>query len=168
MIECNVLGSGSRRHLYTPNNLTTIGCNIPYADVTYIAVHDFQILSKIENILNPHIKLIVRDKLYSRILKEYPELVQFVGNIFAYYEIDSNRYIVNSGHYATMYMIKLGYTKLNLYGMDSWFNENEWANSYTDQFISKPNGMNNNMGSCWKRQWELMIKQYPKVEFNFI
>lgn len=80
----------------------------------------------------------------------------------------NTRYRRSSLHYAAMYMISLGYTKLNIYGCDSWFDVTNYLDSYTDIFMDKPQNMPARIGVHWRDEWIKMKKQHAKVEFNFI
>jgi hypothetical protein len=161
---CSILGSGSRRIKYVENDYSSIGCNIPYTNASRSVIFDEQI---IDIISKPEYKLVVHNRVFVYLKRNRPDLLSQVECVFDH---DTNKGLrLSSGHYAALYMIQIGYTKLDLYGMDSFFKSDNWANSYTDQFVSKPTGIPVDIvGAHWKREWEMMIKRYPKVNFNFI
>jgi hypothetical protein len=159
---CDILGSGSRRNLYSESSNFKIGCNLPYCSVDKTIIFDVQVL---EHIKTPNYKLIVHNRVYYELKRSRPDLLEVVDSIFDH---DTKKTKMSSGHYAALCAIANGYNELNLYGIDSWFDPNNWSNSYTDNFTNKPIGIPQNIGIHWKEEWELMISQYPKVKFNFV
>ena len=166
MMECNILGSGARRSLFRNNKLASIGCNAPWTKVNFSLIFDEQVINILPNDIE--YKLIVHSRVYGHITQNKPEFKKHIHCVFDSAIVGESKYKQSSAHYAATYMIKTGYTKLNLYGIDAWFEPENWANSYTDQFIEKPKGIPINIGMHWKSEWQLMMKQFPKVEFNFI
>lgn len=168
MSKCNILCSGSRRTLFTKNNLPSIGCNIPYTEVDYIFILEYDVIdyycNNLEKIGNS--KIILReDSLHYA--KNKP-IMNYIESVVSSINSDRLTKFRSSGHYAAMYMIYKGFLELNIYGCDTWFDPENHLNSYTDNFVSKPENLNPNNGYIWKQQWEKMITEYKKIKFNFI
>lgn len=161
-MKCNILGSGSRRSLFNPDSLTSVGCNIPYATVEYTVLFDTEIVDVLP--CQVEYKLLVHKRVFSYLKNSRPHLLAKVDKVFEY---STSGYKLSSGHHAANCMIKKGYTELNLYGMDAWFEPKNWENSYTDKYIAKKPGPLE-MGRAWRDGWQLMMKQNPSVKFNFI
>jgi len=162
-MKCNILGSGSRRSLFKPDSVVSVGCNVPYAKVEYTVLFDTEIVDVLPYPIE--YKLLVHKRVLSYIKNNHPHLLTKIDKVFEY---STSGYKLSSGHHAANCMIKMGYTELNLYGMDAWFDPKNWENSYTDKYITKKPGGPPEMGYAWRDGWQLMMKQNPSVKFNFI
>lgn len=122
---CNILGSGPCRKSYVPNGLINIGANFPWTEFDYTVIsHKEPIIRylKTPDLIPEPTKLIINDLVWvwakqtgvwddikHRVV---PEIIKNIG-----YKPNGYRY--SSGHYAALWAIEKGYTKLNLYGFDT-------------------------------------------------
>lgn len=179
--ECNVLGSGPSRKSYIPNNLITIGCNIPFCRVDYNVVFDENVLLKIlENpkCINEDAKYIISNITHEVIKRDEKLKKFFEPKIDSLYKM-MNGERKSSAHYACLAMISKGFNKLNIYGCDNYFGDRNCLDNWTHNIENPhyiPENLNNRLSKdtlfnkceSWNRSWHIMINQHPKVEFNFI
>lgn len=166
-LECNILGSGSRRDLFTPNNLISIGCNVPWTAVQYCCIIDNSALDFINTKNQDNHKFILLKHVFK--YAEHKKMLNIIKKTEAtIVASESNYYKFSSAHYAAVYMIHLNYKYLNIYGCNSWFDDADWYDSYTNQFMKKPQKILNNIGSLWNNGWKYLKDKYPNVCFNFI
>jgi hypothetical protein len=182
--EGNVLGSGPSRVSYIPNGLPTIGCNFPWTKVDWTLIFDHEpILKWLEtpSVFPEGLPFIISWHCYDYLKKNklLDKIESRIICVFKRYNSNPNlEYPGNAGHYATEWMIKQGFNKLNLYGMDNYFGdllckdnfshqlgaihyiENIDANWSEEQLVKR--------GKDWQTVWKRIIKCNPQVEFNFI
>lgn len=181
-MECNVLGSGPSRKSYVPNNLPSMGCNIPWTKVDYLIISDEIVMEKIcLDDMEIDFKLILSEEAHSYLTKNNL-LSKYENKIDSIFQGMRGLFSRKScGHYACLTMISKGFTKLNIYGCDNYFGDNicldNWVhNKENPHYISENSefyGPRNNSqvyqrGLDWKKFWNQLIKKYPNVEFNFI
>ena len=183
MKECNVLGGGPSRISYIPNDLPTIGCNFPWTKVDYTVINDVDVITKLiefPELLSEEIGIIFHQKAYNYLLKSNIILTNRTKSIFTFYRINNELISRNTGHYAALWMIREGFTKLNIYGCDNFFGDLVAEESFTDTLIrnseskyyisriTKTIDERIERGRRWKLNWDIMIEQNPNVEFNFV
>lgn len=166
----NVLCNGPRMKYYTPNGLYTMGCNYPPVEVDATSIIDREVIRKwATGTVEMRTNTVVLNRASLETLKEHKRFFQLPENtihILGTFNILRNYY--SSGHWAAMAMIKLGYTELDIYGCDSWWDID--IGSYTDNFIEKgkPNYNPKFVGE-WRKSWHRMSREEGKgVTFNFI
>jgi hypothetical protein len=72
----------------------------------------------------------------------------------------------SSGHVACSKLIELGYTEIDIFGCDSWFED--VTDSYTHQFTdTRPKDRSKHIVG-WRKRWETIMAGNPEVKFNFI
>jgi hypothetical protein len=182
--ECNVLGSGPSRVSYTPNKLPSIGCNFPWTKVDWTIIFDPAPLIRLaENpkLIDSSTGLIISKHAHLHI--KHHNLIQKIPHaiIAIYKNISRPHYGFkrSSGHYAAQWMIAKGFTKLNIYGCDNYFGDLKCVDNYshtpgTDHYIENLNlqvysdKKLEQRGLEWQHSWNMLIKQHPNVEFNFV
>lgn len=168
-MKCAILGNGPSRSLYSPRNNYTvkIGCNIPWTKVDWTMVSDEEVIlawSKNANIINCPIYASVEAWRYSASIKFREYIIGqslFLGLFQRPRETSDTKYC--SGHFAAIKAIELGYKHLDLYGMDSYFEDN--VESSTREFIPR---VPINNAAKWRKVWDQIISSNPDVVFNFI
>mgnify|MGYP007071562467 CR=1 FL=1 len=181
--ECNLLCSGPSRKSYIPNDLPTMGCNIPWTKVDWTIIFDSIVLEKI--IDNPDFvsidtKLIVSSHAIGEI-KEKGKLKDLNHNIISIYRynpITTRLMKKSTGHYAAEWLIFMGYNKINIYGCNNWFGDLYCTENYMHDSSNPLNIENENIprgekyminrGKHWKKYWEKLIAHHSHVHFNFI
>lgn len=168
-MKCAILGNGPSRSLYnTENDYTVkIGCNIPWTTVDWTMIMDEEVMiawSKNPQVITCPIYASVEAWRYSATIKFRDYIVGqdlFRGMFKRLPEVSGTKYC--SGHYAALNAIELGYKHLDLYGMDSYFEDN--IESSTREYI--PLVVTNNAAK-WRKVWNEIISSNPDVTFNFI
>ena len=64
-------------------------------------------------------------------------------------------------------MIRKGFTELDIYGCDSWFDPNNYWESHTNQFLKEKKETEEGLGHSWNEEWKRMMALYPNIKFNF-
>ena len=182
--ECNILGSGPSRISYRENELISIGCNFPWTKVDMTIFFDIEAIYRLcetPTLIDQNTKLIIHQRVYSDLnqSKKIGGLKYRIGGVFNSPLSFNQKFTRSSGHYAASWMINLGYNKLNIYGCDNFFGDDLCLINYshepsTPHYIENPNIERYSVeqlktrGKTWREEWHKMIKQHPKVEFNFI
>lgn len=168
----NVLCNGPRRKYFTPNGLYTIGCNFPPIPVDATCIVDRNVIrSWVEGKVEMLTKNFVLTRAAIETLNEKPSK-EFISrpenaiSILGHFNLARNYY--SSGHWAAFAMIRLGYTELDIYGCDSFWEMN--IGSYTDNFIEKGKPLHNpKFATEWRKSWHRLSREEGKgVKFNFI
>lgn len=156
-----LLGNGNSRILYTPQPNRydyVVGCNIPWTKVNSTVVMDVSVLDNID----VPVKFYASRKAWLECSnKSKDRLIGYLIGVFdALPDYDS------AGHAAARQLIKLGATEIDIYGCDSWFDNN--TDSYTHQWIdSRSIDMSKNV-SVWRARWYELMAKHPQIRFNFI
>ena len=134
----------------------TIGCNIPWTKVDSTVILDVNVLKKI--------KEPVRFYCSRSAWREQGDRERFVGYLIEIFdplvEYDT------AGHAAARILLKLGATEIDIYGCDSWWQNN--TESYTHQFVDSRSIDMNKHVSVWRQRWYELMGKNPEVKFNFI
>ena len=159
-----LLCNGPSRILFTtPENYDYImGCNIPWTKVDSTVVLDNEIVRTLyDNSLiqypiwfseNAWRETKFKNREY---FKEY-----FLGLVKTLPEYDS------CGHVACRKLIELGYTKIDIYGCDSWFVND--TSSYTHQFDDTRSSNTDKHVIEWRKRWNTIIENHKDISINFI
>lgn len=165
-MKCAVLCNGPSRIHYKPSSSYdfVIGCNIPWTDVDATCIVDSNVVYK---------------------WAAEPDLIK-VPAVFsrrAWMDTDSikKRHFFNdkllkimdtlpdfdtSGHVAAKYMIERGYTHIDIWGCDSWFEQT--IKSYTHQYFKNLNSdtdLKFVMG--WRQNWKTIMENNQHVSIIF-
>lgn len=164
-MKCAVLGNGPSRSAYVSRDGydLVIGCNIPWTEVDSTVVIDTQVVLKWSK--NPD--LIRCPVNFIRATWMYTDGVKFRKHI-----LDNNQFLsleptykdYSSGHYAAARALGLGYKYLDLYGIDSWFDN--VLESYTRKFIEGDPPVTKIQ--IWRQHWKDLAAKYPDATLNFI
>jgi hypothetical protein len=184
MKEGNVLGSGPSRISYIPNNLPTIGCNFPWTRVDWTLIFDYQPTLKwleTPSVFPQKLPFIISEHTYKYLKTKnlLHKIRHRIIDVFKKHNLSSIEFAGSSGHYATEWMIRQGFTKLNLYGMDNYFGDLKVLDNFSHQpgtlhYIDNINLTQYSeetllrRGREWQISWKRIIKYNPNVEFNFI
>jgi hypothetical protein len=164
-MKAAVLCNGPSRNDYEPSTDYgfTIGCNIPWTKVDATVIIDTEII----HYLAKHSELIipsyfsrkawmVTDGIKKRNLFE-PYLIELVDPNYTWH---------SAGHIAAEIMIRKGFTEIDIFGCDSWF-ENT-LESHTHKYSDTSSFSVNACINGWKTRWKTMMENNPNVSLNFI
>jgi len=166
----NVLCNGPRWKHYKPNGLYTMGCNFPPVPVDATSIIDRDVIrvwatDNVKMLTNK----VVLNRASSETIKEHRRFFSLEQNtIKVLGTVNVLRNYYSSGHWAAYAMIRLGFTELDIYGCDSYFDVD--IGSYTDNFVEKgkPNYNPKFVGE-WRKSWKRLSQEEGKgVTFNFI
>jgi len=153
-----LLGNGNSRILFTQADTYDyiIGCNIPWRQVDATVVMDVNVLEKFKEPVrfycsrNAWRELNKRDRFTEHLIEIFDSLPDY----------DS------TGHAAARIVLGLGAKQIDIYGCDSWFENN--TESYTHQFVdSRSENMVKHV-SVWRSRWYELMAKHQEVKFNFI
>jgi hypothetical protein len=164
-MRCAVLCNGPSRTDYEPSTEYgfIIGCNIPWTKVDATVILDDEIiyhLAKYPELIIPSYfarkAWMLTDGIKKRKLFE-PYLIEL---------IDPNYPWHSAGHIAVEIMITKGFTEIDIFGCDSWFENTleSYTHKYSDTSAS-------NVNACitgWKTRWNKIMIDSPEVKLNFI
>lgn len=164
----NVICNGPRWKYYKPNGLFTFGCNFPPVSVDAASIIDREVVhtwarGQVEMLTD---QFVFNSATTEAFKQERKFFAQNKVHILGTFNVLRNYY--SSGHWAAYAMIKLGFTELDIYGCDSYFDID--IGSYTDNFIEKgkPNYNPKFVGE-WRKSWDRLAQEEGKgVTFNFI
>ena len=164
-MKCAVLGNGPSRSAYVSRDGydLVIGCNIPWTEVDSTMVIDEQVVLKWSR--NP--ELITCPVSFIRATWMYTDSIKFRKYILdnsQFLSIEPTTLQYSSGHYAAARALKLGYKYIDLYGIDSWFEDT--LETYTRGFIDDNPPVTKI--PTWRQFWKDLAAQYPDATLNFI
>jgi len=168
-LKCAVLCNGPSRKSYTPSAEYdyVIGCNIPWTDVDSTVILDKLLV----DVWNKERSLIQCKVYFSEQTWAYAKSIDpvFFNQHFAGTLVTESHYH-SSGHQAVELAIDLGYTDIDVYGCDAYFNTRNF-DSFTREFIplDSPNQVLRAVDKMtgWKVRWSTIIRTNPKVKLNF-
>lgn len=168
MTRCAVLCNGSSRFAFKSKQgyNYVIGCNIPWTEVDTTVIIDEEVVKYLAN--NP--RLIRFAIKFSENAWRYTDGIKkrsyFVYHFDGLIKVPREPYY-SSGHAAVQLAIDEGYTEIDIYGCDSYFDSG--MESYTHQFVDSTSPDNHiRTLSAWKARWDYIIQKYPAIWFNFI
>jgi len=166
-MKAAILGNGPSRLKYFDNKIhydTVAGCNVPWVLVDWTVVLDEEVIKRWAE--EPD--LITVPTYFSRHAWAETDQVKqrrFFKQFFKNIVIPGKDYDT-SGHVACKILIKEGYTEIDLYGFDSWFDDTIESTShelFSNQPIHKENFIKG-----WRKLWNDIITDYEEVQLNFI
>jgi len=144
-----------------------IGCNIPWTDTDSTVILDGNVLHRW--VKNP--EMISCPAFFTtRAWRSADELK------FREYILDNNLFIdlmpdypefYSAGHVAALIMCENDYTELDIFGVDSMFEDT--VSSFTSTLIDDHNPDSEKQRIVnWRLNWDKLQNDYPEVTFNFI
>ena len=133
-----------------------IGCNIPWTKVNSTVIVDVNVLDKLQPLIPFYCSRMAwincnKQNRYSDYLIELFDTLK---------DYDS------TGHCAARILLKMNVSEIDIYGCDSWFENN--TESFTHKYIdSRSSDMSKNI-SVWRSRWYELMTKNPEVKFNFI
>lgn len=136
----------------------TIGCNIPWTSVDTTVVMDNSVL----DLFDKPVRFYASRKAWMVCPnKTKDKLIGYLAGLF-----DSIPDYDSAGHAAARILLELGATEIDIYGCDSWFQNN--TESFTHKYVdSRSSDMSKNV-SVWRQRWYELMAKNPSVKFNFI
>lgn len=165
MNKVAILGNGPSRVLYKGGYDFAIGCNIPFTDVKFTVIYDLDV-AKLWQTDRDVIKCpaYFSNYAWNNIDTEFKDYLIYnnfyLGNII--YRLGDK---FTSGHVAAQIAIDAGYDELDLYGFDSYFEDN--VDSYTRNFLTTTLS-GPAIVKYWREEWQRLIDSNTNVKFNFI
>ena len=166
-MKCAILCNGPSRVDYQPSLEYdyVIGCNVPWTKVDATVVLDEHVVYRWAN--EP--ELIQCKAYFSRkawmetdAIKKRNFFLPFLIEV-----IDVLPEYDSSGHHAARCAIRRGATHLDIYGCDSWFEQN--IVSYTHKYFKNLNPDDSKKHVIgWRKRWKEIMDGSPNVQFNFI
>lgn len=164
MHKAAILGNGPSRNEYKGGYDLVIGCNVPFTEVNYTVIYDLEV-AKLWQSNRDLIKCPAYFSIYAW---------HNIDEEFKSYIIDNNYYMgkaiyrlgdkFTSGHVAAQIAIDAGYNELDLYGFDSYFEDD--VDSYTRQFLDTPL-RGTSIVKYWREEWKNLIEVNNNIKFNF-
>ena len=163
-MKAALLCNGPSRSLFTSTDGYNylIGCNVPWRQVDSTVVLDVGMIQKWWKNKLPPVPTWFSEHAWRETKFKNREYFKdsFLGLVKPLPEYDS------SGHVACSKLIELGYDEIDIYGCDSWFTPT--TDSYTHQYMdSRPRDTSKHIVG-WRKRWDTIIANNPKVKFNFI
>lgn len=161
-----VVGNGPSKHRFETRGHGAydyvLGCNIPGIHVDATIILDEEIAHIIG--INPSLiecPIIISKK--ARIVLEKYTSSYSKFDIIEEFNHDADSWL-NAGHYAAMYLIGLGCTKIDIWGCDSIF-DNSIASS-TDKLVKKEDTTDARFYKNWRKLWDGIFKNNSTVKFE--
>ncbi len=155
-----LLCNGPSRVVYNPEIEYNyiIGCNIPWTDVDASVIMDIGVLQKFSS----RCRFYISRKAWIECPNDLKD--KFVGQVMGIF--DTLPDYDSAGHVACRKLLELGAKQIDIYGCDSWFENN--TESYTHQFVdSRSENMSKHV-SVWRARWYELMAKNQDVKFNFI
>lgn len=155
-----LLCNGPSRLVFNPDLVYnyTIGCNIPWSVVNSTMIMDVNVLQKFTNPCDFYIS--------KKAWIECPNKIKEKLNRYLLGIIDPLPEYDSAGHAAARMLITLGATSIDIYGCDSWWENN--TESHTHQYVDGRSADMSKHVSVWRQRWYELMGKYPQVNFNFI
>lgn len=166
-MKCAVLCNGPSKVLYKDNSDYdyVIGCNIPWTRVHATVLLDKEVVrlwDKDPTLINVPAYFSVDAWRETDGIKNREFFIPFLLELVEY-KIE----YFSSGHVAVTKAIEKGYTGIDIYGCDSYFEFN--IVSYTHKFIKNANADDSYKHVVnWRNNWNMIINNNPEVKINFI
>jgi hypothetical protein len=164
-----VVANGPSRFVFASSDgySYSIGCNIPWTKVDATVILDSNVIERWSRDLN----LISCPAFFTtrawRSTDEY-KIREYILNTNLFIDLipDAPEFY-SAGHVAAMIMCENDFTELDIYGVDSMF-ENT-VESFTNTLINDHNPDSEIQRIVnWRLNWDKLQNDYPKVTFNFI
>jgi hypothetical protein len=166
-MKAAVLCNGPSRVDYRPSTEYNyvIGCNIPWTTVDATVVLDENVIerwSKQPDLIKVPVYFSRKAWMYTDEIKKRDFFIPYMIEI-----IDILPEFDSSGHNAVSCMIRKGYTEIDIYGCDSWFEQT--IVSYTHQYFKNLNPDDSKKHiNGWRTRWNNIMAGSPEVKLNFI
>ena len=166
-MKCAVLCNGPSRVDYQPSieYNYVVGCNIPWTTVNATVIVDENVIdrwSKEPDLIKVPAYFSRKAWMYTDEIKKRDFFTSYMIEI-----IDTLPDFDSSGHNAVKCMIRKGYTEIDIYGCDSWFEQT--IVSYTHQYFKNLNADNDiKYVNGWRQRWNEIMVGSPEVKLNFI
>lgn len=144
-----------------------VGCNIPWTDVDALVILDEEIINLWAK--DPDLIIVPENSVFfARRAYMYTDEIKKRAFFDPYLRklVDVHGPYHSSGHVAAEQAILEGYTELDIYGCDSWFESS--LKSSTHEWVDTSS---ENLMMCvtsWRTRWDIMIQNNPNVKINFI
>ena len=166
-MKAAILGNGPSRTKYFDNKIhydIVAGCNVPWINVDWTVVLDDEVVSRwakepdlitVPTYFSRHAWMKTDQVKQRRFFKQFLKEIVVPGKDYD-----------TSGHVACKILMREGYTDIDLYGFDSWFEDtiestsHELFNNYPDNKATFIRG--------WRKLWNEMMENHPAVKLNFI
>jgi hypothetical protein len=163
-MKAAVLCNGPSRVDYQPSTEYNyiMGCNIPWTRVDATVVLDIGVVDKWLKHKIPQTPTWFSEHAWRETKFKDRNYFKdsFLGLVKPLPEYDS------SGHVACSKLIELGYTEIDIFGCDSWFED--VTDSYTHQFTdTRPQDRSKHIVG-WRKRWKTIMDGNPDVKLNFI
>ena len=164
-----VVANGQSRTRFNSSNgyNYTIGCNIPWTKVDATVILDGNVIERWSRDLS----LISCPAFFTtrawRSTDEY-KIREYIldNNLFIDLMPDAPEFY-SAGHVAAMIMCENDFTELDIYGVDSMFEDT--VESFTNTLINDYNPDSEVQRIVnWRLNWDKLQNDYPEVTFNFI
>lgn len=168
-MKAAILCNGPSRKSYQPSADydIVIGCNVPWTDVDAVVILDQEIISLWAK--NPELIIVPENSVYfGRKAYMFTDEIKKRAFFDPYLRkiVDQRPPYHSSGHIAAEQAIIEGYTELDIYGCDSWFEStllsstHEWVNTSSENLMM--------CVTSWRARWDVLIKNNTNVKINFI
>lgn len=156
----DVVGNGKSRELYSRSENFSIGCNFARnVEVDATCVIDAHVVDKMHNqryipppIICPNF---MRKKIKGYVSDRYPFKIHDL-----IVRVSGKEY--SSGHHAVYYAVAQGATEINLYGFDSFTDENVDS----DTHLLWDNVYSRSRWQSWRKIWLEYFEKYSGIKFN--
>ena len=145
----------------------TIGCNIPWTKVDSTVILDSNVVERWSRDLN----LISCPAFFTtrawRSTDEYKIREYILNNNLFIDLMPDVREFFSAGHVAAQIMCENEFTELDIFGVDSMFEDTvvSFTNTLVDDY--NPDSERQRIVN-WRINWDKLQKDYPEVIFNFI
>ena len=139
-----------------------IGCNIPWTEVDSTVIYDIGVLQYLkDNGIKPT-PFWTTEHAWKKASSKYRDYV--ISDLLGI--LKTNPTGDSSGHMACRKLIELGYKEIDIYGCDSWWQND--TTSYTHQYVDGNKESRDSNIKRWRNMWETIIKSNQDVKINFI
>ena len=160
-----VLGNGPSRKVYETSTTSydlIIGCNIPWTTVDETVILDEDII----NLMMKNHDLIKVPIWFGKRAWHYLESCRkdrYFTHLFKGWIEHKDKY--SSGHWAVIKAIESGATKIDVYGMDSYWEDT--VESITHQIVPNTNADVKNI-TQWRENWKKVLDINPDIRVEFL
>lgn len=158
-----VLGNGPSRKYYDRSGDFVLGCNIPNdqfsVDATVICDEEIVWVLKADLTLI-QVPVIISKKVFEK-MKE----LKIVDN-FNIHHVFTPKDWYSTAHYAAEYLLDFGCSEVDVWGCDSFF-ENNIA-SETDKYVPKQDTVGDRFTRQWRQVWFDFVHKYGQERINLI
>ena len=166
-MNCAILCNGPSREDFLHTDKTydyIVGCNIPWTTVDATVIIDEKVCelwAKTPDLIKCKSYFSTNAWRYTDEIKKREFFKEKMISIF-----ESLKERDSSGHAAARLMIKEGYTDIDIWGADSWFEQT--IVSSTHELIPNLNEDNDKkFVDYWRELWYNIIRNNPEVAINF-